>query len=259
MSKDAAGPIDRIAPTNRPNESPAGYQRWRTLLFVHWRIPAIELEPLLPDRLTVDTYDGSAWVGIVAFHMTGVRPWWSPPVPGLSSFHETNVRTYVHLDGGDPGVWFFSLDASNSPAVRLARWRWRLEYHRAVMSIRTTGLRVRYESERLWPGRIGIGGTLEAEYGDRIGGLDRNRPAGQAVPGTLEHFLAERYLLYTQHPDGRLLRGRVHHAPYPLREAEMLECRQTLLAAAGIKPHSDVAHVLYSEGVDVSVFPLRPV
>lgn len=259
MPEETAGQIDRITPTRRPNEAPAGYHRWRNLLFVHWRIPAIDLEPLLPDRLTVDTCDGSAWVGIVAFHMNGVRPWWFPPVPGVSSFHETNVRTYVHLDGKHPGVWFFSLDASHSLAVRLGRWRWHLAYQRAAMSIRKTGLRVRYESERLWPGQTGVGGTLEAEYGDLTGGLDRNRPAGQAVPGTLEHFLAERYFLYTQRPGGQLLRGQVHHSPYPLREATLLECQQTLLRAAGIRPHSDVEHVLYSEGVDVSVFPLRPV
>ena len=106
---DTADAIDRLAPTNRPTERPIGFQQWSDLLFIHWRISPLDIQDLLPSRLNVDTYDGSAWVGLVLFHMSGVRPWWFPPVPGISAFHETNLRTYVHLNGSNPGVWFFGV------------------------------------------------------------------------------------------------------------------------------------------------------
>lgn len=250
--------IDRSAPTERPSGRPIGYQRWSDLLFVHWRVATYELTPLIPPELTVDTFDGTAWVGLVPFHMSNVRPWWSPSVPGVSAFHETNVRTYVHRNGTDPGVWFFSLEASSSLAVRIARWRWHLPYYRAAMSVKRTGRTVRYTSERLWPGVVGLGCEIEAEFGDLIGALDKELPAGQAVPDTLEHFLAERYILYSQGPRGRLCRGRVHHAPYPLNEARLMQISETLLKSNNIAPRSDAEHVLFSHGVDVEVFPLQP-
>lgn len=256
---EAAAEIDRIAPTNRPAESPVGFHHWSELLFIHWRVSPHEIAPLLPKRLRVDTFDGSAWVGLVPFHMSGVRPWWFPPVPGISSFHETNVRTYVHLDGRAPGVWFFSLDASSSLAVRIARWRWQLNYFRADMRLRVAAPKVHYWSERLWPGRVGPGTRIEAEIGDAIGALNKEFPAGQAVPGTLEHFLVERYVLYAQGRRGKLYRGRVHHRPYPLREARLLEMEETLLQAAGIRPRGDVEHVLFSDGVQVEIFGLKEV
>lgn len=251
--------IDRLAATRRPDERPVGHQRWSDLLFVHWPLSVFELEPLIPKQLTLDTYDGSAWVGLVLFRMSGVRPWWSPPVPGISSFCETNVRTYVHADGEHPGVWFMSLDASSSLAVRLARWRWHLLYHRAAMKVDRSGSCVRYVSERLWPGTVGVGGTVEAEVGDLFGQLDKDVPAGQAVPGTLEHFLAERYVLYSQSHTGRLYRAQVHHQPYPLREAELLKCDETFLKAADLQMKSEPSHVMFSSGVNVDIFKLRPV
>ena len=136
---------DRLTPTMRPAGSAIGYHRWTDLLFVHWRFPAEIVRPLLPPELTLDTWEGDAWVGLVPFYMSRVRPWWSPPVPGVSYFCETNVRTYVHFRGRDPGVWFLSLDASNSLAVRVARWRWHLPYFRAHMGLARTGRRGRLQ------------------------------------------------------------------------------------------------------------------
>src|SRR5687768_2328582 len=109
--------MDRLAPSRRPDGSPAMYQRWRTLSFLHWKVSAAELAPLLPPGLEVDTFEGDAWVGLVPFTMRGVRPRFLPPAPGLSAFHETNARTYVHQRGSAPGVWFFSLDAASRVAV----------------------------------------------------------------------------------------------------------------------------------------------
>lgn len=251
--------IDRIGPTQRPAGRSTGSQRWLELAFLHWRIPAAELRSLVPEELTIDEYDGEAWVAVVPFRMEGVRPWWAFPVPGLSAFRETNVRTYVHRDGRDPGVWFFSLDASNRIAVRIARWFWHLNYQFARMQLDRQGDVVRYESERFWPDVPGAGGTMSVRVGDPLPHDGAGGP-GTAEPGSLEHFLAERYLLYTRHRGGGLLSGRVHHRPYPLRQAECESIDETLLAAAGL----DVAgrppdHVLFSEGVDVNVFPLERV
>ncbi len=204
---------------------------------------------MLPPGLELDTFDGEAYIGLVPFTMSGVRPVWSPPFPPISNFHETNVRTYVHYRGRDPGVWFFSLDAASAPAVHIARTIWKLPYYFARMRIETFGDEVDYRSERLWPAPVPAVCSL------------RTRPSGIIVPaalGTLEHFLAERYILYA-YARSRLYRGRVHHTPYPLQNAELLSLDETLLAAAHLaRPDADPL-VHYADGVDVRVFPLRPI
>lgn len=258
MSPTADPAIDRLTCTRRPQARSIGRQSWRNLLFVHWRLPADVIEPLIPPRLSVDIYDGWAWVGLVPFTMQGVRPWWSPPVYGVSNFHETNVRTYVHCEGRDPGVWFFSLDAASSLAVRIARWRWSLPYYRAEMDLRRSDTTIRYHSRRLWPGNPGPGTHVEAAIGDVLN--VSGQPTGHAAPATLEHFLAERYILYTQaNETAPLLSGRVYHCPYPLREARLLQFEQSLVAAAGVTVPDMPDHVLFSDGVDVEVFGLTPV
>ncbi len=263
--------IDRMAPTVRPAESPIGYHRWTDLLFVHWRVPAEVVEPLLPRCLSLDTWDGDAWVGLVPFYMSRVRPWWSPAVPGISSFCETNVRTYVHFEGRNPGVWFFSLDASSSLAVRVARWRWHLPYYWARMNLRRAAENVAYTSRRLWPAcsattrvdasNAASGCEIRAKFGPLLGhdAVDRALPSGRALPGTLEHFLIERYILYAVSARGKLLAGRVHHIPYPIREACLENLDETLLAAVGICPPAAACHTAFCDGVDVEIFPLRPV
>ncbi|MBM3968677.1 MAG: DUF2071 domain-containing protein [Planctomycetes bacterium] len=247
--------IDRLAPRFRPAGSVAGHQFWSDLLFVHWRVPAVELRPLLPPEVTIDEFDGSAWVGLVPFHMSGVRPWWFPAVPGVSDFHETNVRTYVTCRG-EPGVWFFSLEAAKSLAVRVARWRWRLRYFFAEMSISRRDSRIEYHSQRLWPPPLPGHTDVAAEIGDW---LPHGGPQGEAQPGTLEFFLAERYLLFTELSPARIARGQVHHRPYPLQTATLQRCEQSLLSAAGINVVAPPNHVLFSPGVSVDIFPLRAI
>ena len=248
--------MDRLAPLQRPDNRPAGFQRWRSLAFLHWEVPAAAVAALLPEGLEVDTFEGRAYVGVVPFTMRDVSPWWSPSVPGVSNFHELNVRTYVHA-GGRPGVWFFSLDAASSIAVIAARTGWHLPYHRASMVMEEHDGEVRYQSRRLWPGPKPA--ELELRY--RIG-----ESIGSAVPDTFEHFLAERYVLFTAgleaapRPSGSpLLSGQVHHRPYPLHRAEVLEVRESVVAACGLPATSGPPHVLYSPGVDVDVFALEKV
>ncbi len=238
--------LDRISPTRRPRERVVMYQRWRSLLFLHWEVPAALLAGLLPPGLTLDTYEGRAFVGLVPFTMRGVRPAWLPPFPPLSNFHETNVRTYVHREGRDPGVWFFSLDAANSIAVRLARAWFKLPYHFARMELTRSQEWVAYRSERLWPAPVPARCAV------------RCRPEGEAsasTPGTLQHFLVERYFLYTVH-GGAVWRGQVHHPAYQVRGAEVEGLDESLLAAAGIERPAVAPLAHFSDGVDVEVFPL---
>ncbi len=250
-----AGPeaLDRVAPTRRPAGRPVMRQEWDHLLFLHWEVPADAIRRLLPPGLEVDTFEGRAFVGLVPFTMRGVRPAGLPSVPGLSNFHETNVRTYVHARGREPGVWFFSLDASGAIACALARSLFRLPYFHARMTMSADegpgGFRLAYASTRLLPGPRAATTRVVAEV---------SGPVVPAAVGTLEHFLAERYLLYAARGP-RLSKGRVHHAPYPLQVAEVRTLEETVLEAAGIaRPDAPpIAH--YARGVKVDVFRLEPV
>lgn len=242
-------PMDRLSPAERPPGRPAGFQRWQNLLFLHWEVPAEAIATLLPPDLTVDTFDGKAWVGVVPFTMRDVAPRWSPSVPGISHFHELNVRTYVHHKGKNPGVWFFSLDAAATIAVVIARLFWHLPYHRASMSLVVDGQSVAYSSRRHFPGPKPA--EFEARY--QIG-----KSIGRAQPGTLTHFFAERYILYAN-TKGGLATGRVHHVPYPLHEVTLSSWRDGMVAAASLPASKEEPLALYSPGVDVDVYDLVPV
>jgi uncharacterized protein YqjF (DUF2071 family) len=231
-------------------------QEWRDLLFLHWAVDPEALRRLLPTGLDLDLFEGAAYVGLVPFTMRGVRPVGMPPLAGLSAFHETNVRTYVHMNGRDPGVWFFSLDAANRAAVRVARRLFHLPYYDALMFLEREGFpssagpsAILYGGVRRWPG------FHEASY------LIKARPTGLAEParpGTLEHFLVERYLLYAEHR-GRLFQGRVRHRPYPLQPAHASTVDENLVAAAGVSRPSTAPLAHFSAGVDVHVHAIRRV
>ena len=227
-------------------------QEWRHLLFLHWKVDPSAVERQLPPGLEVDTFEGVAWIGLVPFTILPTRPP-ALPVPVLPSFHEVNLRTYVRWRGADPGVFFFSLDAASRLAVAGARSWYRLPYHFARMrmtSERTseTGgeFRIRYESNRLWPGPLPARCTLR--YGPISG------PSAPATPATRDHFLVERYLLYTV-SRGRVRRARVAHAPYSLRPAAFDSLDETLSSAAGLPgPSSGDRLAHYSPGVSVAIF-----
>jgi uncharacterized protein YqjF (DUF2071 family) len=243
------GGIDRVLPTRRPAVSAVGSQRWRTLLFVHWEVDPAVLRPLVPPRLAIDTWEGKAYVGLVPFTMEGVRPWpWVPEVDWLTRFHEVNVRTYVHLHGEAPGVWFFSLDAVQTLAVATARIFFHLPYFRAAIDIEHDGVKVEYRHRRLAPTPGPASLRVSYDIGDA---------APPSVVGSLQHFLVERYLFYTFRDDGVLVRGRVHHAPYAVKSACLETIDDSLVAAAGVPVLGPPISVLYSPGVDVDVFALE--
>ncbi|HYL10899.1 MAG TPA: DUF2071 domain-containing protein [Candidatus Acidoferrales bacterium] len=173
-------------------------QSWHDVLFAHWSLPAESLRPLIPQGLDLDLFQGQAWLGVVPFRMTGVRPRLVPALPWLSSFPELNVRTYVVAEG-KPGVWFFSLDAGNPLAVTMARAWFHLPYYLARMQVCQEENWISYTSRRTHDG------STPAEFQGRY------RPMGEpfrAARGTLEYFLTERYCLYTSREKQRLGRRR---------------------------------------------------
>jgi uncharacterized protein YqjF (DUF2071 family) len=176
-------------------------QTWLDLLFAHWRVPPDVMRGRVPPEVPVDTFDGSAWLGVTPFEVAGLRPRGGPP---MRRFRELNVRTYTSI-GGRPGIWFFTLEASSLAAVLGARLTYRLPYHRARMSIERAGDRIRYRSER--PGVV-----FRAEYGP-------TGPPAPAAAGTLEHFLTARYSLFTLDRRRRLRRADIAHPPWPLQPA----------------------------------------
>jgi uncharacterized protein YqjF (DUF2071 family) len=210
---------------------------WRHLLFAHWPIDADVLRPLIPDRLDIDTFDGSAWIALVPFTMTGIRARCTPALPWFGAFHELNVRTYVTDpaadDAGRPGVWFLSLDAANPVAVEIARRIFRLNYLHARMSLTTRpepgpGDRppaaFDYTSRRT--DRRGRPGSLDVTYAP----LEELRPCEEG----LERWLIERYCLYSgwtpsnsQGDNGRadggscgaVFRAEINHAPWRVSPA----------------------------------------
>ena len=224
--------------------TPSGYQEWRSLLFLHWPVRVETLRALVPSGLELDLYQGTAYVGVVPFAMQGVRPRWCPKRFAFD-FLEANVRTYVS-HRGRPGVFFFSLEAASRIAVWAARAFWSLPYHLAEMSLLQQGDEFVYESRRR-----SNGARHKVRY--RLGAK-----LGESEPGSLEFFLLERYLLFTEHR-GAIYAGQVHHAPYPAQAAEVLELEDELIEAAGLGPCSGPpVFVHYAWGVDVEVFGLRP-
>jgi uncharacterized protein YqjF (DUF2071 family) len=205
-------------------------------------VPIEALREHLPPELEVDTFGGEAYLGLTPFKVANLRLRGLPPVPLLSYFLELNCRTYVSHGGEKPGIWFFSLDASSRFAVEGARRLYKLPYFRARMSAppRFTSIRLDAEREHVW----------ESSY----------RPSGTpspAEPGSLEHFLAERYCLYTVDEAGALHRAEIHHPPWPLQGANAEIARNTV-PPDGLEVSGE-PHLMYSARQDVVIWPLEQV
>ena len=221
---------------------PVGYQNWRRLLFLHWPIAVADIQPLIPACLEIDTYDGSAFIGLVSFVVEAARPTGAPPTLGLR-FLETNVRTYVRTPSGEHGVLFFSLDAASLLAVVGARLALGLPYFWAGGRESLSERSVDYTLRRRTGSRV----RMRYQVTD---------PVGIAAAGTLDHFLIERYRLHQ--PRGRFLwTVQVAHQPYPLYRAHLEALEDELVRAAGISVSGAPPLVHFASGVDVQVFGPR--
>jgi uncharacterized protein YqjF (DUF2071 family) len=198
--------------------------RWRDLAFLHWPVTPDVLRPMIPASLTLDTFDGSAWVGVVPFRMEGVRLRGAPAVPTTGAFAEINVRTYVRT-AGRAGVWFFSLDAASRLAVRGARFLYNLPYFDAEITVRSEQGAIHYASTRVHRG------APAAAF------LGRYHPVGdvyQAAPGTLDHFLVERYCLFMFDDRRGLGLLDIDHSPWPLQRGVVELSANTMVSPLGI-------------------------
>jgi len=216
---------------------------------MHWPVAASQLRDKIPAALEIDTYDGSAWVGVVPFRMTGVRVAGMPPVPGTSAFAELNVRTYVTANG-KPGVWFFSLDAASALAVAAARRWFHLPYFRAQFALSSTEAgAIDYRCRRTHRGAPAA--DLRVSY----------KPTGEvfhARPGSIEYFLTERYCLYASE-GSRIFRGDIDHGPWRLQPAEAQIRINTMAAASAIALPNEKALLHFARYQNVRIWGLREV
>jgi uncharacterized protein YqjF (DUF2071 family) len=219
-------------------------QRWSEVLFAHWPLPVETVAPLIPAGLTLDTRDGMAWIGVVPFRMA----FRLAAVPGVwIRFLEINVRTYVTV-GHEPGVYFFSLDASDLFSVCMAKTLYHLPYYHAQIhsTVEPDG-GIAYQSHRHGPDTARFRGTY--------------RPTGEVIAapsGSMAHWLTERYRLYTTTPSGQLRRAEIHHPPWPLMgvEAELFE--NTMALPLNLALEGPPATLHYAPAVDVLSWPLQP-
>jgi uncharacterized protein YqjF (DUF2071 family) len=218
--------------------------RWHDLLFLHWPVRPQTIRPLISSGLELDTFDGWAWVGVVPFHMTGVRPRYFPLA---FEFPEINVRTYVKARDRS-GVWFFSLDASNWMAVRVARLLG-LPYYDAQIDCDLGDDVVDYKSVRL---HNGASVEFEASYRP-------TSPVYYAVPGTLDHWLTERYCLFGAKKLDQVVYGDIHHIPWPLQHAQADVRVNTMMQPIGIElPDSKpISH--FARYQEVVAWPIVPI
>lgn len=220
---------------------------WRNLAFLHWPLPQTQLQSRLPDGLELDTHDGVAWLGITPFEMRNVHVTGMPPVPTASNFPELNVRTYVRRNER-AGVFFFSLDAASLLAVMTARSVTGLPYYHARMSARASNTGIEYASDR------------RAARAPRAALRVRYAPVGdvfRSEPGSLEHFLTERYSLFVER-GSKLLRLDVEHGAWPLQNGSVEVSVNTMAQAAGLTVPAQKPHVLFSRQLQVVAHWPRP-
>jgi uncharacterized protein YqjF (DUF2071 family) len=239
---DCTGPETHLPDCPFVLDRVAMLQRWDRLTFLHWKYPVAAVQQLLPPGLVVESYDGWAWVGLVPFYME-VRLPRLGRIPWLFEFPETNVRTYVRGPSGDPGVWFFSLEAARLAAVVTARSTYRVPYFWSQMEVARNGQTMRYMAQRRWPHRGTVGSQVEIEIAD---------PYLANELTDFDHYLTARWTLYGTW-GRKLLMARAQHAPWPLHRARVDVLEDGLVEAAGLPAPTHPPVVHWSPGVDVKV------
>jgi uncharacterized protein len=220
-----------------------GYQRWHEILFVHWTVPMSVVRPLVDSRLDIDTSEGDlAWITETPFTLVGGRLRGLPALPKVSTFHELNLRTYVHLRGREPGVWFFSLDAASRLASILARAVMALPYHHSHMHRSSEGRFQFYECRRR-----GSAAFFRGQWS--TSGAVQTAPAA-----SLQDFLLNRFWLYSTHRAGRLVKQAIWHEPWRFFAVDSAEIDENLALAAGLPKLGAPATTQFSTGADVEFY-----
>jgi uncharacterized protein YqjF (DUF2071 family) len=225
-------------------------QRWNDLLFAHWPVPALSIAPLLPEGLQVDTFQGSAWLGVVPIWLDRIKLRGLPPIPGMRGFPDLNLRTYVRDEQtGTLGVYFFSLDASSLLAVVMARTFFHLPCHWAEMRLdQRSDREFSFYSRRRFS-------TSQVMFKARYRGLGPTRKLAEPRSGSLEYFLMERNCLFTRDRSGQAVRANLHHVPWPLEEAEAEIERNDLAEAIGIQLPNQEPVLHYSRRLALYIWP----
>lgn len=240
--------IDRLTIRERSDRVPLMQQSWCKLLFMHWRLPVETLRAVVPRQLSIDTYEGEAFVAVTPFTIRGMRASFLPPIPGLSEMHELNVRTYVHYKG-TPGVYFLSLDASSIIAVIGARTFFLVPYFTAEMNFTQDGRKIVYHSRRTHRDAPPAAFDATWKFGE---------PLGESQPGSREFFLTERYCFFTVSGES-VYRCRIHHAPWQLRAAEVSAFKSSMIEAHHLPTPTGKPLLHYSEELTVDVWTLERV
>lgn len=216
-------------------------QRWLDLTFLHWPVEPALVAPLLPAGTIPDEYDGSSWVGLIPFTMSGVRIFGTPPLPYLARFPETNIRLYAVDADGRRGVVFRSLEAARLLPVLAARIGYHLPYLWASMSVTAAGRSRSYATSRRWPGPRGAGGRIDVTIGPTL------------APGGLEDFLTARWGLFSTWYGGKTVWAPVTHEPWPLHEVTVDRLESDLVSRAGLPAPTGAPHAMWSPGVTVRI------
>jgi uncharacterized protein YqjF (DUF2071 family) len=241
-NRDPARPELQPLVCPEPVRRPVMVQRWNDVVFLHWRFEPEVVQRLLPAGVRVDTFDGSAWVGLIPFHMDGLGIRGLAPLPHVGSFPEVNVRTYVRA-GGRVGVWFFSLDVDRFLPAAVARITYSLPYCSGLADHVRAGDVVTSRVQRRWPGSTGKPTTqIAVRCGAPID--DNDQRAG---------FLTARWGLISATRRGRLRYAPVDHPTWELHEAELLHLDDHLVAAAGLPQPDEPPLAMWSPGVDVRI------
>ncbi len=242
--------IIQSKPTGRrwsiPKRAYAMRMKWHDLLFMSWPIDVEMIADQIPSGLEIDIYQSQAWVSVVPFCMSGVSPRLLPDIPWMSAFPELNVRTYVKYKDR-PGVWFFTLDATNPIAVRVARTWFHLNYVDAKIEVSSSDNWIRYRSYRIDSNHAPA--ELSVDY----------RPLGEtyfAQTGTLDEWLTARYCLYAADNRGRLFRGEIDHQPWQLRETQSVIHANTMLDPLGISVPDRPVRCHFAKRTDVVAWSL---
>lgn len=231
--------VDRLAPMDRPAGIAVGVQTWRDFLCLHWPIPAEALQKHIPARLTIDRFDGKAYVSIVAFRAVDSRPTFAPRMLGMS-WSQVNVRTYVHFEGKEPGIYILAADTDSlmaSLGMRVGQG----------VPTRTSRIEYRHEDGQLsYVCERPSGAFFQTLC--QLGGRE-----GAAEPGTLDHFLLERYYLHVDRP-ASLWTVQIHHAPIDGERARVHELEDSLIAELGLPEREGTPIVHYAREVKTEMF-----